>query len=70
MAFTSALPAEPEVCLNEVLTPGEAAQFFRCSLRTLRRWSNQGKIPVHSIAGRPRYIRSELLAVLDHNTVN
>jgi excisionase family DNA binding protein len=70
MAFSSTITVEPVVSLNEVMTPAEAAQFMRTSPRTLRRWVADGRVPCHSIAGRPRYIRAELLAVLDHNVTN
>ena len=55
---------------SDVLTPREAAQFMRCGLSTIRRWTAEGRIPVHSIAGRPRYIRAELLGVLEARLTN
>lgn len=70
MGFISAPTAEPEVCSTEILTPAEAARFMRCGHSTIRRWTSQGRIPVHTIAGRPRYIKTELLALLDSRVTN
>ena len=71
MAFTSILQVQPEVSSPaEILTPADAAQFMRCGLSTLRRWTAEGRIPVHTIAGRPRYIRAELLGVLEARLTN
>jgi excisionase family DNA binding protein len=72
MAFASMLQDQPEVSsfTGEVLIPREAAEFMRCGLSTLRRWTSEGRIPVHTIAGRPRYIKAELLATLEARLLN
>ncbi len=46
---------------DEWLTRDEAAAHLKISTRTLTRWTEHGRCPVHRTpGGRPRFLRREL----------
>jgi len=55
---------------DELLTRKQAAEFFKVHPRTIRTWQMQGKLPVVKVgpAGKPRYLRSDLLALIQEPT--
>ena len=55
---------------EEVMTLTDAANFMRVSTRTIRRWADRGLIKTYRLkdvggANNRRYLRSELLALLE-----
>lgn len=55
---------------SEVLTLSDAATFMRVSTRTIHRWRDRGLIKAYRLkdvagANNRRYLRSELLALLE-----
>jgi excisionase family DNA binding protein len=50
---------------NALLRPKEAAEILRCSLTTLRRLDRTGRLEAVRLYGRPRYRKSDLLALVD-----
>ncbi len=55
---------------ERLLTPGEVAEMFRVSPKTVARWASAGKITaVRTLGGHRRYRESEALALLAHSTV-
>lgn len=54
---------------ERLLTPGEVAELFRVSPKTVARWASAGKITaVRTLGGHRRYRESEALALLEHAT--
>lgn len=54
---------------ERLLTPGEVADMFRVSPKTVARWASAGKITaVRTLGGHRRYRESEALALLAHST--
>ncbi|MFV0460737.1 MAG: BldC family transcriptional regulator [Actinomycetales bacterium] len=54
---------------ERLLTPGEVAEMFRVSPKTVARWASAGKITaVRTLGGHRRYRESEALALLAHST--
>ena len=54
---------------DRLLTPGEVADMFRVSPKTVARWASAGKITaVRTLGGHRRYRESEALALLMHST--
>lgn len=55
---------------DRLLTPGEVAEMFRVSPKTVARWASAGKITaVRTLGGHRRYREAEALALLAHSTV-
>jgi excisionase family DNA binding protein len=54
----------PKQNLSELLTRREAAEFFRISLPTLHKWTNEQLIRAYEIGGRVYYKRQELIRSL------
>lgn len=51
--------------MTEWLTRQQAADHLKISPRTLSRWVEHGRCPVHHTpGGRPRFLRDELDAVI------
>ena len=48
----------------EVLDPKEAANFLKISLKSLQNMASDGKIPYYKLGGRNRFIKEELVKVL------
>ena len=59
-----------EPATGDVLTQKQAADMFGVNVSTIRAWQTAGRIPLHSINGRPRYLRAELLGVLEARLKN
>lgn len=54
---------------DRLLTPGEVAELFRVSPKTVARWASAGKITaVRTLGGHRRYRESEALRLLDRAT--
>lgn len=54
---------------DRLLTPGEVADMFRVSPKTVARWASAGKITaVRTLGGHRRYRESEALALLSEAT--
>lgn len=54
---------------ERLLTPGEVADMFRVSPKTVARWASAGKITaVRTLGGHRRYRESEALALLELST--
>tara|TARA_R100000149_G_C5811150_1_gene94326 strand:- start:176 stop:373 length:198 start_codon:yes stop_codon:yes gene_type:complete len=51
---------------NEIKSIGEASKFLKVSVKTLRRWSNLGKIKfITTSGGHRRYLKKDLVDFLD-----
>lgn len=53
--------------LNEVLTAKEAANLLKCSLKSIYRFSREGKIPHKKIGCEYRYLHVDLIQWLKGN---
>jgi Helix-turn-helix domain len=59
---------------GEVLTPCEAARMFNITVKTLTKWTLDGKLPKGAyfrnpgVLGHRRYYRRELEAIIDGRT--
>lgn len=53
---------------DELLTPGEVADLFGVSPKTVTRWANTGKLhPIRTLGGHRRYRASEVHRLLDEH---
>lgn len=50
---------------DELLTPKEATDVLKCSITTLWRYENSGKVKSYTIGGKRLYKRSDLLESLN-----
>lgn len=50
---------------NDLLTPKEASNLLRCSITTLWRYDNSGKVKSSTIGGKRLYRRGDLMDVLN-----
>lgn len=54
---------------ERLMTPGEVADLFRVSPKTVARWASAGKITaVRTLGGHRRYRESEAQALLEDST--
>ncbi len=54
---------------ERLMTPGEVAELFRVSPKTVARWASAGKITaVRTLGGHRRYRQSEAEALLEDAT--
>jgi excisionase family DNA binding protein len=51
------LVREPEYDDSDILTPGEVAELFAVSPRTIRLWADEGKLPSFRTVGGQRRFR-------------
>lgn len=56
---------QPAPRIDPLLTPGEVAERFRVSPRTVGRWAKEGKLkPVRTLGGHRRYREADIRALL------
>lgn len=54
---------------ERLMTPGEVAELFRVSPKTVARWASAGKITaVRTLGGHRRYREAEAQALLQEST--
>lgn len=54
---------------NRLLTSKEVCKLLCISSRTLQEWRNMGKIPFIKIGGKVLYKQSEVMKILDKNSL-
>lgn len=58
--------SEPDDSDDQLLRPGQAARLAGVHVRTLGRWSDDGRLPVrHTLGGKRRYRRADVLALTE-----
>jgi excisionase family DNA binding protein len=56
---------------EELLTPGQVAKIFRVNVKTVSRWSRQGKLKaVLTLGGHRRFRASEVKAAIETTGLN
>ncbi len=64
-----AIVSNQTITTEPLMTPGEVADLFRVSPKTVARWASAGKITaVRTLGGHRRYRQEEARALLEHST--
>jgi excisionase family DNA binding protein len=56
---------DPDTVFEELLTPAEVANYFKCDPKTVTRWARAGRLSsIRTVGGHRRYSKSEVLRLV------